>query len=243
MADQASAAGSGLPRAGRSAASANTPSLERLVRDPGYPALLAISRNRQLPRHRVVIEAGAQPSCLYLLVSGLCAVRQIGSQGQELLLAYLCPGDFFGEMGMLPGVKARSARIDVAADATLLEIPYDEFLRLTHRHPSFWLELAGQLASRLRTTNRRLAEMPALHAAERVWQALSSVVADGGGKRVAGGQALRITRQDLGRLAGCSRELAGMILRDLAIAGRLELRGQTVVLLDQPAPSQAGSLP
>ncbi|WP_293389687.1 cyclic nucleotide-binding domain-containing protein [Nevskia sp.] len=238
MADLASGRDTKPPRTGK-AASLSTPSLDRLCRDPGYPALLAISRNRQLARHRVVIEAGARPTCLYLLISGLCAVRHTGSQGQDLLLAYFCPGDFFGEMGMLPGVQARSARIDVAADATLLEIPYDEFLRLTERHPSFWLELAGQLASRLRTTNRRLAEMPALHAAERVWQALSAVLADGGGKRVAGGQALRITRQDLGKLAGCSRELAGTIIRDLAIAGRLELRGQTIVLLDQPAPSQA----
>lgn len=238
MADQSASQGS-KARSGRSLSPANTPSLDRLMRDPGYPALLAISRNRQFARNRVVIEAGDVPTCLYLLVSGLCAVRQVGSRGQDLLLAYFCPGDFFGEMGMLPGVHARSARIDVAADATLLEIPYDEFLRLAHRHPSFWLELTGQLASRLRTTNRRLAEMPALHAADRVWTALSGVVADGGGKRVPGGRSLRITRQDLGKLAGCSRELAGTIIRDLAISGRLELRGQTIVLLDQPLPSQA----
>ena len=176
MADPVS--GLANPRGGRPGAQPSTPSLDRLTRDPGYPALLAISSNRQFLRNRVIIEAGTEPTCLYLLISGLCAVRNVGSRGQDLLLAYLCPGDFFGEMGMLPGVQARSARIDASADSTLLEIPYDEFLKLTHRHPSFWLELAGQLATRLRTTNHRLAEMPALHAAERVWRALSGVVAE-----------------------------------------------------------------
>ncbi|WP_293373402.1 cyclic nucleotide-binding domain-containing protein [Nevskia sp.] len=228
-----------LPAPPKSAAAPMSPSLERLVRDPGYPALLAIGRNRRVPRHRVVIEAGAQPTCLYLLLNGLCAVRHTGSRDQDLLLAYLCPGDFFGEMGMLPGVPARSARIDAAADSTLLEIPYRAFLDLTQRYPGFWLELAGQLASRLRTTNRRLAEMPALHAAERVWRALSGLVADGGGKKNAKGVAIRITRQDLGKLAGCSRELAGMVVRDLEIAGRLQAQGQTLILLDQPVPEQA----
>lgn len=205
--------------------------LQRLCSDPGYPQLLARARRREAARHEVIIEAGAEPNALYLLLAGLCAVRYTGAQGQPLLLAYLCPGDFFGEMGMLPDVSTRSARIDAAADSTLLEIPYPAFLELTRQYPSFWLELAAQLARRLRTTNRRLAELPFLHAADRVWQALTDLAADGGGRRTSdGGIAIRMSRQDLGKLAGCSREVAGMVLRDLAAAGRLELQGQTVVL-------------
>jgi len=214
------------------------PSLERLLRDPGYSTLMSIARTRHLSRNRVVISAGGKPESLYLLVSGLCTARQVGSRGQELLLAYFCPGDFFGEMGLFPGIQSRSAMISTAADSTVLEIPYQQFLELTRKYPSFWLELAGQLATRLRTTNRRLAEMPVLHASDRVWQALADIAANGGGSRTAEGRAIRITRQDLGKLAGCSRELAGMVLRDLAIAGRIHARGQTIVLLDHPVPSQ-----
>ncbi|MDP3293990.1 MAG: hypothetical protein Q8M37_04520 [Nevskia sp.] len=46
MADQASRRDNKTLRTGK-AASLNTPSLDRLCRDPGYSALLAISRNRQ----------------------------------------------------------------------------------------------------------------------------------------------------------------------------------------------------
>src|SRR5438874_1070852 len=48
-----------------------------------------------------------------------------------------------------------------------------------------------------------------------------------------------ITRQDLGKLAGCSRELAGMVVKEFAKAGRLELRGKTILIPTLSGPEQA----
>ena len=53
MADPVS--GLANPRGGRPGAQPSTPSLDRLTRDPGYPALLAISSNRQFLRNRVIM--------------------------------------------------------------------------------------------------------------------------------------------------------------------------------------------
>ena len=43
-------------------------------------------------------------------------------------------------------------------------------------------------------------------------------------------ETLRITRADLGKFAGCSRELTGVILQDLAAEGRVRLDGRTLLI-------------
>jgi CRP/FNR family cyclic AMP-dependent transcriptional regulator len=205
-----------------------TTNFDRVSRDPGFKELFKIARHRDLPRNHVVIQEGATPGHLYLLMSGLADIRHSGPSGEELLLAYLYPGDFFGEMCLFPGVESRSAMIRTTTDSALLEIGYEPFVDLTKKFPSLWLELAGQLAQRLRKTNHRLAQMPALHAADRLWLVLAEMAANIG--RVGKERTIRITRQDLGKLAGCSRELAGMILKDFANAGRISVRGKTITI-------------
>ncbi|HVT37200.1 MAG TPA: cyclic nucleotide-binding domain-containing protein [Nevskiaceae bacterium] len=215
-----------------------TPKFDRLSSDPAFQELFKASRHREFRKNQVVLQESAQPGFLYLVVSGLLAVRHSGGRGRELLLAYFYPGDFFGEMCLFPGMEARSAMIKTQTASTVLEIGYRQFLDLTAKHPSLWLELAGQLAARLRSTNHRLAEMPALHAADRVWLALKEIAAQSDAPMLPEGKPVHITRQDLGKLAGCSRELAGMVLKDFAAEGRIKLRGKTVILpASEPAQS------
>lgn len=210
-----------------------TANFDRLSRDPAFQALFMSSRRRHYRRNSVILEEGAKSAHLYLVVSGQATVRHCGQQGEELLLAYLYPGDFFGEMGLFPDVPVRSAMIRSDGECSVLEIGYDTFLELTRKHSSLWLELAGQLAARLRSVNHRLARMPVLHAADRVWVVLNEMAANAE-EKCAEGCVLHITRQDLGKLAGCSRELAGMILQDLASSGRLVLNGRAIIIPAQP---------
>lgn len=207
------------------------PHFETLRREPGFIALFGISRRRLVSRNRLIIEEGGVPGTLFLLESGLATVCASGPRGVELLLAHVYPGHFFGEMCLFPRIAARSARVRAVSDAAVLEIPYQAFIDLTRRHPSLWLELAGQLAERLRAVNHRLASMPMLHAADRVWQVLVEVARNSGvdepGSR---DRRIRIRREDLGRLAACSREITGMILHDFATDGRLRLDGHAIIV-------------
>jgi len=79
--------------------------------------------------------------------------------------------------------------------------------------------------------------MPALHAADRVWVVLRDMAANIDSRGEV--RTIRITRQDLGKLAGCSRELAGMILKDFAKAGRLGVQGKTITIPDSAIASPA----
>jgi len=41
---------------------------------------------------------------------------------------------------------------------------------------------------------------------------------------------IRVTRQELGRIVGCSREMAGRVLKNLETDGLLTAKGKTVVV-------------
>ena len=208
-----------------------TETFNRLSGDPGFKELFTVAKHRNYPKNHVIMSEASTPDCLYVLVSGIAAVRHSGSYGErELLLAYLYPGDFFGEMCLFHGMKTRSAMVKTCAPCVALEIGYMVFMDLTQKYPSLWLELAGQLAARLRATNHRLSAMPALHAADRVWLALTEIASHADTAALPEGRPVRITRQDLGKLAGCSRELAGMVIKDFANAGKISLKGKTIIM-------------
>lgn len=210
-----------------------TTSFERFCKEPGFRAMFAASHQRRWSKNRVVLAEGEPPRSLYFLMAGSIAVRLSNWRGREVLLAYMHPGDFFGEMGLFPGMLGRSALVQTRSECRALEIAYPRFLELTAQHPALWLELAGQLGERLRAANRRLAEMPLLPVADRVWSVIVELAEHADSVHTSEGAALRVTRQDLGKLAGCSREAAGLALRQFADDGRLILRGQRVLVRPQ----------
>lgn len=212
---------------------------EQLSRDEGFRALFGISHRRSCPANQVVIEQGGRPGKLYLMISGLASVRSAGSEGTEVLLAYLYPGDFFGEMCLFPRMNERSAMVRTESECSLLEVGYEPFVNLSREYPSVWLELAGQLAERLRTTNHRLANLTTLQASERVWQVIEEMARNSDAECVPEGRMIRVRREDLGRLAACSPDVAGLALRVFEQEGRLLRRGHRLVVREWPQPQSA----
>ena len=48
------------------------------------------------------------------------------------------------------------------------------------------------------------------------------------------GMQIRVTRQELGKLVGCSREMAGRVLKMLEGDGYITVAGKTIVVLREP---------
>jgi CRP/FNR family cyclic AMP-dependent transcriptional regulator len=48
------------------------------------------------------------------------------------------------------------------------------------------------------------------------------------------GMQIRVTRQELGKLVGCSREMAGRVLEMLEGDGYITVAGKTIVVLREP---------
>ncbi|HYP52869.1 MAG TPA: DUF1003 domain-containing protein, partial [Pyrinomonadaceae bacterium] len=74
------------------------------------------------------------------------------ADGDDVTLAELSGGDFFGEMAIING-KPRSADATVTHDASLAVLSRDDFLDFVRHNPDVALKMLGAVAERLRRTD------------------------------------------------------------------------------------------
>ncbi len=108
---------------------------------------LSHCHRRRYPAKSTIIYAGDQGDTLYYIIKGSVTVMiEDDSDGKEIILAYLNPGDFFGEMGLLtrniavPGFALKpSAKLAKSATQSLSNSAISIrhfYLRSASRSPS-----------------------------------------------------------------------------------------------------------
>ena len=200
---------------------------------------LANCYKREYPAKSTIIYLGDQSNTLYYIISGSVAAVAEDDGGKEITLAYLNPGDFFGEMGLF-GETSRSACIRTKSICELGEIGYSKFLSLSLEHPSLVFTLAKQVASRLRHTSRKVCDLAFLDVSGRVAHALLRLCQEPDAKVCPEGTQIRVTRQEISRLVGCSREMAGRVLKDLEESTLISTSGKNIIVFNT---SREGLLP
>ncbi len=105
-----------------------------------------VSRNTRLFRQ------GDKGDAMYLIESGRVRISIQDDDKQEVTLAELAQGDFFGEMSIIDG-RQRSADAHVIEDARLAILSRDAFLSFVRTNPDVALEMLSALTDRLRRTD------------------------------------------------------------------------------------------
>src|SRR4026208_684418 len=139
---------------------------------PAINRFLSYCRIRTVPSKTVVIHAGDLPDVLYYIVSGSVEVMIEDEEGNEMVLAYLNKGQFFGEMGLFYEQPTRSAWARPRHPRELAGMTYPRFRQLAAESPGLVFELATQLATRLDRTNRKLGDLAFVDVTGRVPHAL-----------------------------------------------------------------------
>ncbi|MES2884536.1 MAG: cAMP-activated global transcriptional regulator CRP [Pseudomonadota bacterium] len=202
-----------------------------MLDQPAVQAFIAQATKRSYPPKQVIIHAGDEPLSLFLILEGSMSVTVQDDDEREMVLAYLNPGEFFGEMCLFPEQKTRTAEVRTRTQALVAEIGYDNFRRFLREHPEIMLQLAGQLAQRLRATTQRLTDLAFLDVQGRVAHEILNLCRQPDAMPHARGTLVRISRQELARIVGCSREMAGRVLKKLSDDGTVNVQGRSIVVL------------
>jgi CRP/FNR family cyclic AMP-dependent transcriptional regulator len=149
--------------------------------------------------------------------------------GKEMILAYLNPGDFVGEMGLFDQ-EHRSAWIRTKTECEVGEISYAKFVELSHKYPAFLFAISKQIAQRLRDTTRKVSDLAFLDVTGRVARTLLDLCKEPDAMTHPDGMQIKITRQEIGRIVGCSREMVGRVLKDLKERELVSVAGKTMVV-------------
>ncbi len=198
--------------------------------NPAVDRLLQHCHKHRYPAKSVIIYAGDQPDVLYYVVKGSVTVLIEDEEGHEIVLAYINSGGFFGEMGLFGEQPNRSAWVRTRSECELAEISYSRFRALSKEDPDILLALAAQLSTRLRKTSRKVSNLAFLDVTGRVAHTLLDLCKEPDAMTHPDGMQIRITRQEIGRIVGCSREMAGRVLKSLAEEGHLSVKGKTIVV-------------
>ncbi len=198
--------------------------------NPCVARFLEQCHRRKYPNKSVIIYAGDQPDVLYYIVKGSVSVLIEDEDGHEIVLAYINAGGFFGEMGLFGEHPNRSAWIRTRSECEVAEISYARFRALAREDPDILLELTAQLATRLRKTSRKVGNLAFLDVTGRIAHTLLELCKEPDAMTHPDGMQIRVTRQEIGRIVGCSREMAGRVLKALNEQGHISVKGKTIVV-------------
>ncbi len=90
-----------------------------------------------------------------MIESGRVRISIHDDEKQEVILAELAQGDFFGEMSLIDG-RQRSADAHVIEDSRLAVLSRNAFLSFVRNNPDVALEMLSALTDRLRRTDQLL---------------------------------------------------------------------------------------
>ncbi len=196
-------------------------------------AYLAHCHRRKFAARSTIIHAGDASDSLFYIVKGSVTILIEDEHGREMIIAYLNQGDFFGEMGLFDQSAAqqdRSAWVRAKTECEVAEVSYAKFRELSQRDPDLLYAVGRQMAERLRNTTRKVGNLAFLDVTGRVAGSLLELCKQPDAMTHPDGMQIKITRQEIGRIVGCSREMVGRVLKSLEEQGLIEVKGKTMVI-------------
>jgi len=198
--------------------------------NPSLERLLASCHRKKYPAKKNIILEGDISSTLYYIIDGSVSVQAEDNEGGCIILAYLNSGDFFGEMALFDETFERSALVVSKRECEIAEISYDRFREIFKEDYHILEMLAKQMATRLLKTSQSVKNLMTLDVTGRVAAALLDLAKQPDAMTHPDGMQISITRQDIAKIVGCSREMAGRVLKDLEHNGLITAHGKTIVV-------------
>ncbi len=207
-----------------------------LAPDPAaMQRLLEQCHRRRYPGKTAILRPGDPANTLFYVIDGSVTVCSEDEQGRELILAYINRGEFIGEMGLFVEQAQREVLIRTRSSCELAEIGYEKLFHLFEGPlrddcPRILFAIGLQLTHRLLRTSRQVSRMAFLDVTNRIARTLLDLCQEPDAMSHPDGTQIRISRQELSRIVGCSREMAGRVLKQLEDNGGIDVSGKTIVV-------------
>ena len=190
--------------------------------------LAQVVTRRSAARSSTVLAAGDLTDSLYIVLSGRLKVMMSDTEGKEVILSILGPGEFFGEMGLIDD-SPRSASVVAIESCELLSIAKRDFKKCLAENFEMAMAVMRGLVRRLREADRKIGSLALLDVYGRVARLLLDMSENVEGEKVV---TKRLPKQDIAKMIGASREMVSRVMKDLQMGGYIEVRGSNIVLRD-----------
>lgn len=183
---------------------------------------------RRFKRGEFIVEQGKKSNFLAIVLTGRARVVTTDTRGREVILATMNPGDYVGEMSLIDNQPhSATVRAEVQTDVLILGRP--EFARCLPENTSMAYAVMKGLVQRLRHADRKIESLALMDVYGRVARALLEFAQpDKEGQLVIRD---RVSRQDVAKMIGASREMVSRVMKDLEDRGFIEIGedGSTII--------------
>jgi CRP/FNR family transcriptional regulator, cyclic AMP receptor protein len=182
---------------------------------------------RRFRRGELIVEHGQKSNALFILLTGRARVLTADSRGREVILAVLESGDYVGEMSLIDN-EPHSATVRAEVQTDMLVLGRAEFARCLPENSSLSYAIMHGLVQRLRNADRQIESLALLDVYGRVARSLLDMSEDDNGVKMIRG---KVSRQDLAKVVGASREMVSRVMKDLEERGIIETQDNGSVII------------
>jgi len=183
---------------------------------------------RRFKRGETIVEQGKKTNALFILLNGRARVLTADSRGREVILATLQPGDHIGEMSLIDN-EPHSATVRAEVQIDVLMLGRVEFARCLPENTSMAYAVMRGLVQRLRHADRKIESLALMDVYGRVARALLEFAVETGE-----GEMLirdKISRQDIAKMVGASREMVSRVMKDLEERGFIQTQDNGSIIV------------
>jgi CRP-like cAMP-binding protein len=189
-------------------------------------------RARSFPRGSVIYAPQDAADGVLLLAAGRAKVYTITDEGKQAILAFIEPGEIFGELAVVDQ-EGREDYAEALENAAVVLIPKQAILDLMDTRPQVSLAITKLMGLRRRRLERRLKSLMFRSTRDRLIHALLELAEEYGDITEEGiALRIRLSHQDLANLIGSTRESVTLTLGELLLEKYLRVGRRRILLTD-----------
>jgi CRP-like cAMP-binding protein len=179
---------------------------------------------RRYKRGEALVVQGLKSDRLVIILTGRARVVTRDARGREAIIAVLYPGDHVGEMSLIDD-EPHSASVEAEVQSDALVLDRAAFMQCLPENNSLAMAIMLALVKRLRRADRNIESLALLDVYGRVARTLLDF-AEPESTQPGAAQIVRgkITKQDLAKMVGASREMVSRVMKDLEQDGYVVTR-------------------
>ena len=190
---------------------------------------------KYVSKKKVLYLANESSDCVYILKEGKVKIYRHTSDGKEIILNIINPGELFGELG-IAGQQEREEVAEVMEDAIVCIIPLQEMHELMQSMPSLNTEIIKRLGSRVKKVQNRLESLICKNAEGRIRSLIKEIALEHG-REIAGNPSqvevkLGLTHADIAKLTATCRQSVSTLLRELENQGLIKYDRRRIFIKD-----------
>ncbi|MBC8352171.1 MAG: Crp/Fnr family transcriptional regulator [Planctomycetes bacterium] len=211
----------------------NCPLFERLASEE-LQSIEARSKARLFPRGTPIYLPMDETNSVFLLASGRVKICHLTPDGKQSILAFIEPGELFGELAMLDD-GPRDEYAESVEKSTVVLIPGEVMRQTMESHAGVTLGVTKLIGLRRRRIEQRLKNLLFLSNRDRLTHLLLELaeqygVSDASGLRLR----IQLSHQELANVIGSTRETVTVVLGEMQQEGLLSLGRRKIVISDLP---------